>query len=133
VQRISPIAAALVAQIFVKLLFAPRNAASDAAFYHRARRALIAGLVAHVIVRIFLARWQRLQFSSGTAGQSTQIKGLMAICVLAGLFAVIMPPLFKEIATSGVVPIDPSDLVFAIPVILVTLVGVIHTFRGYKN
>jgi hypothetical protein len=63
----------------------------------------------------------------------TAIKGLMAICVLAGLFAVMMPPLFKELATSGVVPIDPSDLVFAIPVILVTLVGVIHMFRGYKN
>lgn len=207
-KRISPIFAGLLTSIVVILLFAPRHVASQAAFYHDAKRAVIAGVVAAFVVRFSLARWQSISGAPGATGQfalrdlgwrpgdspwkivlqalvgamvlalvaaksmeaglvkeptasflfvaaqqliiagsayytqqsamrdesrTVSIKMLIVHCALASLFAVMMPPLFLQIATSKVVPIDPSDLVFAVPAILVSLVGVIRVFRGHNN
>jgi len=51
---------------------------------------------------------------------------LIIICLFALYFALTVPSLFEQIAAGKVVPNDGANLIFAIPVIIVVLVGFIR-------
>jgi hypothetical protein len=52
--RVPPLVAALLAQMIVSVMFVPWAAASQVEFFTGAKRALVAGIIAHVIVLLFL-------------------------------------------------------------------------------
>ncbi len=68
-----------------------------------------------------------LQQPAVTQGVAGRHSGkLVVICLLALYFSVVVPSLFAQIATGKAVPNDAANLIFAIPVILVALLGLIR-------
>ena len=63
----------------------------------------------------------------GKAGPSTA--SLVVICLMSMYFSVAIPSLFTQIHTGKVVPNDPANLMFSIPLILFAVVMLVRTRR----
>jgi hypothetical protein len=74
----------------------------------------------------------RIQSTSGP-GKSVRPTGtLVVICLMAMYFSVVIPSLFTQIYTGKVVPNDPANLMFSIPVILLAVVMRVRA-RRYRG
>jgi hypothetical protein len=72
------------------------------------------------------AAFQMRERSQAARGAGRTWPSLTVICLLALYFSLVVPSLFRQIATGTVVQNNPENLVFAIPVILVALAGIIR-------
>jgi hypothetical protein len=118
---------ALVAAMLIALVFAM---ALDNAFLGEA------------VATFFCVTAQQLAFATvvfhiqerARAGRSRgrTWPSLTVACLLALYFSLVIPSLFRQIATGTGVQNDPGNLVFAIPVILIALFGSLR-FRFYRN
>ena len=74
----------------------------------------------------------RIRSMSNRVNGARSTTSLIVICLMAMYFSLVVPSLFTQIHTGRVVPNEPANLIFSVPVVLLAVVMLIRA-RRYRG